>query len=1152
MPIGESPFFAPFGDYFTPEYAYIWKRDLPLIKDMGANVIRIYGWNNSNDHRQFLDEVKAQGLYVFLTFYTGTAKEAKVKTAADRQAAINNFAKQVWYYGDHPAILTWGFGNELNGLWNKYKDHLSEAFGCGWTQACEEKTGTGDPCYPKIQCVYQQLFSFIDAACAAIKTYTTRPCTTGFADVDQWANRINLFGANLSHVDIYSIQLYRGKSFGGFFLEYQSIASKPLLITEYGIDAYNDPCGWDENSNKNGTTCFNSQNDGNGGAVDTGTSFVGCTTSGACAKPGETVQADWDLTLSKEISDRFVLTNPTTGNRVATGGFLMAWVDEFWKNAKVQSHCESPCPVEDLFTCQTTDKALYYVNAAKGCNNKAHVTCGNFDAFYHDLCGYKLDSAPDNYVNEAWFGVTEPTQCDYYIYYHHVDQLALRPSYRALQTLWGGTTRNPSPTCAQLNPCFECLMSRMPILYLPGRGWNYDCNACQAACLAGPCTTGTLPVDLDECEENPCKHGVCVDGINSYQCFCPQGYYGVNCEFARFNGVACSANSQCVSNYCDLTAGECACNPVSACLPNGARCLEPLTDRCISGYCTPDGYCACPVGIGPITCTANGLSCTRDLECASGTCLATTHVCGCVVSAVVPSCAANGAVCPLGTSGMGCQSGFCADGVCCNAACAGKCQYCQGGGPAASISGQCAFVPSGYDPKADCGVCEQCNGAGSCTFAPAGSFGSTPSALAGYPNSSTYTSSQVCANQTTAPALCGFDGACDGQGECRFHSASVECQAEHCAEALWQKQAFCTGNGFCAASSQLCPRAYRCDPVGNLTCASSCSPAGSQVAPSCAEGYYCSANATCLALLPQNHSCLHAYECTSGHCVDGVCCATACVDKCYSCSLTHDGVCNLVPQGQDPHGDCTANISVCSIGECKRLDNRSCTNSSECLSELCYEAHCLADPDQCLEQPCQNGGNCTDLIKNYSCSCVAGYNGKDCEHIIDMCASKPCVHGTCTGLVNAFVCNCSRGYSGPLCAVDIDECASKPCQNNATCTDLVAGVKCSCTPNFRGDRCELAIDFCSPNPCFNGGQCRNGSDQQRCLCGELFDPLTNCETAFGLSTGAVAGIVVASIIGLALIALTFFYFIRKWRREKEFDVMLTNRTPQADWKYRQL
>ena len=43
------------------DYSFIWLRDLPLIKAMGANIIRTYGWQTSNDHTAFLDAANANG-----------------------------------------------------------------------------------------------------------------------------------------------------------------------------------------------------------------------------------------------------------------------------------------------------------------------------------------------------------------------------------------------------------------------------------------------------------------------------------------------------------------------------------------------------------------------------------------------------------------------------------------------------------------------------------------------------------------------------------------------------------------------------------------------------------------------------------------------------------------------------------------------------------------------------------------------------------------------------------------------------------------------------------------------------------------------------------------------------------------------------------
>ena len=35
--------------------------------------------------------------------------------------------------------------------------------------------------------------------------------------------------------------------------------------------------------------------------------------------------------------------------------------------------------------------------------------------------------------------------------------------------------------------------------------------------------------------------------------------------------------------------------------------------------------------------------------------------------------------------------------------------------------------------------------------------------------------------------------------------------------------------------------------------------------------------------------------------------------------------------------------------------------------------------DECSALPCYYGGVCTDLVNAYSCNCVTGYTGTDCE-----------------------------------------------------------------------------------------------------------------------------------------------------------------------------
>ena len=39
----------------------------------------------------------------------------------------------------------------------------------------------------------------------------------------------------------------------------------------------------------------------------------------------------------------------------------------------------------------------------------------------------------------------------------------------------------------------------------------------------------------------------------------------------------------------------------------------------------------------------------------------------------------------------------------------------------------------------------------------------------------------------------------------------------------------------------------------------------------------------------------------------------------------------------------------------------------------------ILDIDECNSGPCQNDGTCVDGINSYSCSCLAGYSGPNCE-----------------------------------------------------------------------------------------------------------------------------------------------------------------------------
>ena len=123
------------------------------------------------------------------------------------------------------------------------------------------------------------------------------------------------------------------------------------------------------------------------------------------------------------------------------------------------------------------------------------------------------------------------------------------------------------------------------------------------------------------------------------------------------------------------------------------------------------------------------------------------------------------------------------------------------------------------------------------------------------------------------------------------------------------------------------------------------------------------------------------------------------------------------------------------------------------------------------------GGECTDLVRDFSCQCGAGYSGRMCEmklhdcnvnNTCTACDSTPCVHGSCNCTCNATImyynCTCDDGYTGVNCDQDINECVNGSiCGDNGTCINTNGTFRCqvsyfynSCTV-FRLLSCTLFL-----------------------------------------------------------------------------------------------
>lgn len=105
--------------------------------------------------------------------------------------------------------------------------------------------------------------------------------------------------------------------------------------------------------------------------------------------------------------------------------------------------------------------------------------------------------------------------------------------------------------------------------------------------------------------------------------------------------------------------------------------------------------------------------------------------------------------------------------------------------------------------------------------------------------------------------------------------------------------------------------------------------------------------------------------------------------------------------------------------------------------------------------PCVNAAACNNTAGGYSCACLAGWTGRDCEANVDDCTGQ-CLNGaTCIDLVDDFHCACAAGYSGRTCALDVDDCAPRPCRNGGECVDLLNAYRCICPVGFSGTNCEV-------------------------------------------------------------------------------------------------
>jgi len=166
------------------------ERDSALMAQAGINAVRTY--SHIGD-RSVLDTLWARGIWVLDSVYNSGGGDPARAAARVREVI------------DHPAILMWTIGNE----WNYNGLYVGMSSGSS--------------------------ISTVAAVARVVKASdASRPVASIYGEVPS-QHTID----SLGDIDVWGVNVYRGKGFGDTFGKYASRTGKPLFLGEYGADAYN-------------------------------------------------------------------------------------------------------------------------------------------------------------------------------------------------------------------------------------------------------------------------------------------------------------------------------------------------------------------------------------------------------------------------------------------------------------------------------------------------------------------------------------------------------------------------------------------------------------------------------------------------------------------------------------------------------------------------------------------------------------------------------------------------------------------------------------------------------------------------------------------------------------------------------------------------
>ena len=234
----------------------VYDRSILWLKNLNANTVRTY----SGVDKYFLQQAAVQNIRVIVSFWVNLDLDLSITSV--RQKVIDDFATMVLDLKDYPGVLIWNIGNEQN-------------------YSPTQNNGNSQYWYSLVQ----------EMAVAAYKVEGEKyhpVCVNNGNYYNIGSTAMNADDASLSYIDLWASNAYE-QNFTSFFNSYRTKSAKPIVITEFGIDALDHR---------------------------TKTEY-------------ETTQADFDSTNWIQIR---------TANDVCVGATVFEFCDEWWKAGGINTH----------------------------------------------------------------------------------------------------------------------------------------------------------------------------------------------------------------------------------------------------------------------------------------------------------------------------------------------------------------------------------------------------------------------------------------------------------------------------------------------------------------------------------------------------------------------------------------------------------------------------------------------------------------------------------------------------------------------------------------------------------------------------------------------------------------------------------------------